>query len=261
MSHVNQNSGVCAEVDQDRWAAAQQWERDFWVKTEKRRACYGKNLAWRLLAVLGLKPRYRGDDSNEWWSEKFGHYSFLPRNIENAIELGCGPYTNIRCVLKVCKVEHLVLSDPLIRTYVKFPLTFVSNIYRSAFCTLDDHPAENCPFATDYFDLTVMTNVLDHVRNADAALREAMRITKPGGVLIIGQELSNAEDARIMRRDPGQIGHPIRVDHDWMDARLSAFEPLRKILLPREDGRGPEHHYATYVFAGKKRFPGNDSSS
>jgi SAM-dependent methyltransferase len=253
MSHTQQNEGSCTHVDEVRWTAAQKWEQAFWINTEKRRARFGKNLVWRLLSACGLKSRYRGDDSNIWWSEKFDHYSFLPCRFENAVELGCGPYTNIRHMLKVCEIEHLVLSDPLIKTYVKFPLTFIANMYRSAFCILDDHPAEDCPFASDYFDLTVMTNVLDHVQDADAALREAVRITRPGGILVIGQELSNAADAETMRSDPGQIGHPIRVDHHWLDIRLAGFEPVKKVILSREEGRGPAHHYGTYVFAGIKR--------
>jgi len=249
------NNGICTQVERARWLAAQQWEHSHWVDSERQRARYAKNLIWRVLSACGLKPRHRGDDSNLWWKEKFDGYAFLSSQVDNAIELGCGPYTNMRHILETCTPVHLVLSDPLIRTYVHFPLTFIANLYRDAFCTLDDHPVEDCPFASHYFDLVVMTNVLDHVRDADVCMREAVRITKPGGVLIIGQELSDTKDGETMQDDPGQVGHPIRVDHHWMDSRLVGFEPVVKKILPREEGRGPAHHYGTYVFAGRKVFP------
>ncbi|MEI6564444.1 MAG: class I SAM-dependent methyltransferase [bacterium] len=246
------NEGACIRVERERWVAAQEWERAHWVNSERERARFAKNVIWRVLSACGLKPKYRGDDSNLWWRDQFDRYSFLPPTLDNAIELGCGPYTNMRHILAHCSPAHVILSDPLIRTYVHFPLAFVAAMYRAAFCTLDDHPAEECPFASDYFDLVVMTNVLDHVRDADLCIKEAARITKPGGFLIMGQEMSDDDDAKAMRDDPGQVGHPIRVDHDWMDAHLVDFKPVLKKVLSRHEGRGPEHHYGTYIFAGRK---------
>jgi len=249
---MNNNKGICTSVERERWLKAQEWERVHWIKAERMRAKYGKNYIWRLFSWLGLKPRHRGDDSNVWWKEKFAHYSFLPQKLDNAIELGCGPYTNIRNIINTCVPAHLMLSDPLIRTYVHFPLTFVADMYRRGLCALDDHPLEECPFASDYFDLVVMINVLDHVCDADVCMKEAVRITKHGGFLIIGQELSDEVDTVNMKNDPGQVGHPIRVEHYWMGGHLAGFEPVIKKILSRDEGRGPAHHYGTYVFAGSK---------
>lgn len=246
------NQGACTRVDRERWVAAQAWEREHWSHVEQLRAKYGKTHLWRLLSWLRLKPKHRGDDHNAWWKSQLDQYSFLPARVENAIELGCGPYTNMRLILPVCHPEHLVLSDPLIRTYIRFPLGFVADIHRRGFFTLDDHPIENCPFAPDFFDLVIMINVLDHVRDAGVCLQTAMRITKPGGVLIIGQDLSNEQDAIAMQDDPGQVGHPIRVDHEWMDSYLKDWTPIIKKVLTREQGRAPAYHYGTYVFAGHK---------
>ena len=240
------------KVTHERWAQAQSWERENQIALERFRARGARNQIWRVLSWLGLKPRHRGDDSNNWWYEKFEHYSFLPPHMDSAIELGCGPFTNMRLILKACTPAHVVLSDPLIRTYVNFPLAFVADMYQRAACMLDDHPIEDCPYASDYFDLVVMTNVLDHVQDADACLRQAVRITKPGGFLIIGQELSDQKDAEIIQKDPGVIGHPILVDHLWLDGHLAAFTPVLKKVLPRAEGRGPAYHYGTYLFAGQK---------
>jgi len=107
------------------WRAAQEWERSFWLRDQKYMRKYGKNYLWRLLAKLDLVDRCRGDDRNRWWMEAFEGYRFLPPTVENAIEVGCGLYTNMRLIRHVCKPSHLFLSDPLIRTYIHFPMTFV----------------------------------------------------------------------------------------------------------------------------------------
>jgi SAM-dependent methyltransferase len=199
-------------------------------------------------------PKYRGDDWNHWWKQQFDGYQFLPTTVPNALEVGCGPYTNVRLMLDRCHFEHLYLSDPLIRTYIKFKLTFVAEMYRRAECVLDDHPLEELPFASDYFDLVVMINVLDHVQDAGKCMENLVRVTRPGGLLLIGQDLTNEADLLALRDDPGAAGHPIKLDHDWFNSYLeTTFTPVVHKLLPREQGRAPQHHYGNLIFAGRKR--------
>jgi SAM-dependent methyltransferase len=246
-------SPVIEAVSGKRWQEAQQWEEAHWVRTQQLRARWGKNLLWRLLALVGAVPKYRGDDWNQWWKKQFDDYAFLPPVIENALEVGCGPYTNVRLMLDRCRFRHLYLSDPLIRTYVKFKLTLVSELYRNAGCILDDHPLEELPFASDYFDLVVKINVLDHVQDARKCMESVVRVTKPGGILIIGQDLTNEEDMEALKRDPGAAGHPIKLDAEWFDAFLKqGFEPIIFKVLSRQEGRAPEHHYGNLIFAGRK---------
>lgn len=240
-------------VTKDRWMEAQAWEEAHWIRTQVERAKYGKNVLWAILALLRLKPKFRGDDWNFWWEQAFDEYRFLPATVENAIELGCGPYTNWRLIAKRCKAQHLFLSDPLMKTYVTFRQTFPAELYRCGFGILDDHPIEECPFRDDYFDVTVIINVLDHVRDAAVCLEKAIAITKPGGILLLGQDLTNEDDLRNRRDAPGDVGHPITVDHIWIERILgNKFDPLIQRVLPREQGRAPEHHYGTYIFAGRK---------
>jgi len=250
---MKQNNILSDRVPEECWQAAQEWERNHWVNAQRARARYGKNYLWRLLALFGLVPRHRGDDWNDWWRQAFDGYSFLPATVNNALEVGCGPYTNIRLIQERCQPKHLFLSDPLIRTYVKFKLTFVAQMYRQAACVLDDHPLEELPFADDYFDLLVMINVLDHVRDAHACMRNLIRVTRPGGFVLLGQDLSNDEDAEALRRDGGAVGHPVKLDHYWFEPYLEKrFDPIIKKVLPREQGREPHQHYGTLIFAGQK---------
>jgi SAM-dependent methyltransferase len=241
------------QVSQQRWAEAQQWERSHWIKQQKNLARYGKNVIWRLLARLGIKPRYRGDDRNYWWSKYFDHYTFLPPSVENAIEVGCGPYTNMRLIWAVCKSEYLVLSDPLISTYINFKMTFLKEMHQKGACVVDNHPLERLPFADDFFDLVVMINVLDHVQNADQCLRSIERVARPGGFVVIGQDLSNAQDLAA-QPDGLRTGHPITLDEDWFSEKLfDRYEVILRKVIPRAEGWAPDWHYGTLAFVGKKR--------
>lgn len=242
---------ITCKVSVETWKQAQAWEKDFWLRQQNNLARYGKNWAWKVLHALALVDKYRGDDDNQWWASCFDNYQFLPKQVDNMIEVGCGPYTNVRFVERACKPAHLVLSDPLIRTYVKFNMTFVKEAYKNCFCYFDDHPIESLPFKDNYFDVVIMINVLDHVQDALVCMDTVTRIVKPGGYFIIGQDLTNAADAE--RHPVGmRIGHPIVLDASWFEPYLRYFDPVVNRILPRGQGRTPEWHYATLLFAGTK---------
>ena len=250
---MEMNQALSERVDYDRWQTAQTWERQHWIRDQKALARYGKNFIWRLLSIPGIVPKHRGDDRNLWWRRYFDNYGFLPAKVGNALEVGCGPYTNIRLIRQVCRPDHLFLSDPLIRTYVKFKMTFVSELYRDAACCLDDHPLEELPFADDYFDLAVMINVLDHVQDARACIENLIRVLKPGGFVVIGQDLTNEADSR-EQPDGLKTGHPITLDENWFKPYLDRrFDTVLHKILPREVGWAPQWHYGTLVFSGTKR--------
>lgn len=198
-----------------------------------------------------LKRDDVGDDWNHWWARQFDDYRELPQIFENAVELGCGPYTNMRLICERRQISHIFCSDPLVREYVTFRGRWLAEAVKRGAVLIDDHPIEECPFATDYFDLVVMINVLDHVRDAVVCVRQAVRVTKPGGFLVIGQDLTDEED---LRRIPDDVGHPVRLPEDFLDSEL--FDDCDLVLhrtLPREEGRNPSAHCGTYLFIGTKR--------
>jgi SAM-dependent methyltransferase len=238
-------------VTSERWEEAQRWERSVW-----RRARFGAGIAQlaepivRPLLSAVRRGHSFGDDWNHWWAKRFDGYAFLPSKIENFIELGCGPYTNTRLVLRGRTATHAYCSDPLIRDYADFVGTWLWRAHRRREVLLDDHPAEECPFRSDYFDVVVIINVLDHVRDAALCLQEAVRITKQGGYLLLGQDLSNDEDAAATA---GDVGHPVTLDRGDVDPFLAGFDPVINTQLSRDEGRNPSAHYGTLVFAGRKR--------
>jgi ubiquinone/menaquinone biosynthesis C-methylase UbiE len=248
----NKTSILKSKTTQEVWKKAQEWEKNHWINAQQIRARWGKNWIWRCLSILGIVPKYRGDDWNNWWKEQFNSYSFLPDHVQNAIEVGCGPYTNIRFMQPKCKMDYLVLSDPLIKTYTNFKLTFVNKMYQETGCALDSHPLENIPYKDNYFDLSVMINVLDHVKDANECMENLFRITRRGGIIIVGQDLSQEEDAQALLADPGLIGHPIKLHEKWFQPWIERCEPIVQKIISRENGgRNEEKHYATLIFAGK----------
>jgi len=249
----NDSNILKSETTEEIWKEAQKWEESHWVNAQRERAKFAKNWIWKGLSLFGLVSKHRGDDWNIWWKEQFDNYSFLPEKIDNVIEVGCGPYTNVRLMLDRCGMKHMVLSDPLIRTYVKFKLTFVRDMYDKAACTLDDHPLEELPFKSGNFDLAVMINVLDHVRDANACMENFFRVVKPGGLVVFGQDLSREEDADALLADKGLIGHPIKLHESWFAPWIERCEPIIHKVLKREEGRNDDKHYATLIFAGRIR--------
>jgi hypothetical protein len=81
------------------------------------------------------------------------------------------------------------------------------------------------------------------------------RVVKPGGILIIGQDLTDDDDIARLKNDAGEAGHPIKLRHEWFESWLGPdrFEPIISKLLLREQGRAPGVHYGTLLFAGRKR--------
>jgi SAM-dependent methyltransferase len=207
------------KVSEDRWQQAQRFELGIWSDIY---ALYHTGRRARLMRLLRLLTLRRPapvemDAWNHWWAEKFEGYHFLPDQIENAIELGCGPFTNMRLILPGRQIGHVFCSDPLARRYVALKGTWLSRAWRRGEVLIDDHPIENCPFASDYFGLVVLVNVLDHVQDAVLCLRQAIRITGPEGYLIIGQDLSDEEDLRATAQD---VGHPVKIPREALDAGL-----------------------------------------
>jgi SAM-dependent methyltransferase len=236
-------------VSRDRWLEAQTWERELW-ETSARRTGW-RRVAWPILKpalrALGWKRAW-GDDWNHWWAGQFDGYRFLPDDLGDYIEVGCGPYTNTRLILENRTAGRVVCSDPLADTYLQLTDRWLSMAHRKGLVEVDNHPIEELPFAPGSFDVVVMNNVLDHVRDADLCLDRVVELLRPGGIFIFGQDLSNDED---VRRHPHDVGHPIRLAREDVDRHLTDFDVLLRKDLPREQGRDPRLHYATLIFAGR----------
>jgi SAM-dependent methyltransferase len=233
-------------VDKNRWERAQEYELNAW----KKQNAWFMSAAKYMLRFLRLSKIVVGDDWNCWWGSQFDNYDFIPKSLENVIELGCGPYTNMRIISDGRHFNNIICSDPLAKEYINFTRRWLSKQYHKGNVLIDNHPIEECPFKDNYFDLVILINVLDHVQDAELCLQNATRILKPGGYFIFGQDLTDDEDAEITKDD---IGHPIKISHDQIDSvLLPLFKTSLYKVLSRNEGRNPKGHYGTYCFIGNK---------
>jgi SAM-dependent methyltransferase len=237
-------------VSRERWLEAQEWERELWVSSQRRRGW--KRVAWPVFRPVLRAARWRGawgDDWNHWWADQFEHYAFLRADLGDYIEVGCGPYTNTRVILSGRTAGRVVCSDPLVETYLSFRDRWLATAHRAGRVETDAHPIEELPFEAESFDTLVMINVLDHVQDADRCLEVVTGLLRAGGTLVLGQDLSDADD---VRRHPEDVGHPIRLTLEDVERHLEGFETILRKNLPRDAGREPRLHYGTLVYAGIK---------
>jgi SAM-dependent methyltransferase len=239
MEYLDPDCGV-TRVDIQRWEEAQRYERRTWMER-------GRSL-W--------------SDRNEDHRERFAGYKCLRGFVfERGIELGCGPFTNMRLILKHCHVNKIFLLDPLIDEYLKHPYCQYHNarlggiVQARSMPNLRDlsHPLRLCRYlhsAYDVggvrgipvrlekamieayqidlqFDLVVMINVLEHCQDADKVFAKVLEIVKPGGIFVFADTLYEADEIRRLMPVIFDAGHPLKVDRRVVERYLlNNFEPL-----------------------------------
>jgi ubiquinone/menaquinone biosynthesis C-methylase UbiE len=222
--------GQILKVDHQRWTDAQEFEKECWEK------------AWT-----------NGSDYQDWWQKKFDGYDILENNTPdeiNAIEVGCGPFTNIRIVESVLqyKTIKITLSDPLMDSYLNLPSCWTKDNQKRL--TIDRSQLEDLKFSSETFDLLICVNVLDHVEDVDKCFNEIHRVLKKDGILILGQDLTDWTK----RGDPNpqqdqDKGHPVRINGEGIEKYLVKYAPLLNKIV---ESRNPQAHYGCLCYAGKK---------
>lgn len=244
------------KITNDQWQEAQKWEKSYWDK------CIHNSRTIKNLGLFKTLVKkiigFRSDPNvNYWWSKQFEEYNFIPEYLQNAVEFGCGHTTNMRLILKGRRAKHIFASDPLIRHYITYRGSPISRKWRKGEYLIDDHPLEDAPFCSNYFDLVVCINVLDHVQDVSLCMENLIRVVRPNGILIFGQDLTSEDDVRatqIQRERTGAtIGHPhIFPCEKIFLPYLRDFEPIVHKVLSRQEGRSPVYHSGTFLFAGKR---------
>lgn len=238
-------------ISSERWRQAQAWERQFWDRQNIPPARW-KRLLRPALVLVGLRPPLPAtapehDDRNHWWARQLDGYSMLPDAIGDVCELGCGPYTNTRLIVRGRSVGSICCSDPLAVRYLTYERAWLSQAWQARAVAVACHPAEHCPYPDDRFDVTVLINVLDHVFDPAACLAEAVRITKPSGLFVFGQDLTGPDDAQA-----ANPGHPFGLTHEQLEPCLASLETVYSRIVPRSEMHEPGMHYGALAYVGRK---------
>ncbi|MGH8010357.1 MAG: class I SAM-dependent methyltransferase [Candidatus Binatia bacterium] len=237
-------------VDEKRWQRAQEWELAFWLREQKPPIWkrIGLGVLGPLLRPLG-SPLATGDDWNLWWREQFDNYEFLPRDLGDYIELGCGPYTNTRLIVKGREARRIICSDPLAREYLNFKKRWLARAHEKGLVTIDSHAIEELTLSPQSFDTVVLINVLDHVLDAERCMEIATGLLRPGGYLIFGQDLADPASFGNREYEWFEEGHPIRLTAEDVSPWLKPFETVLEKTVPPRDKR---LQTGVLVFAGTK---------
>lgn len=204
------------------------------------------------LAVWRSSPA-DADDWNWWWKDQFDHYSFLKDKIfENYLEVGCGPYAkntiNILSVLPK-RPSMIYLNDPLIMEYLKDGKSVKNLIDKTT--AISSAPLEEINFKIQ-MDCIVCINVLSHVYDVNKCMNNIHNLLKPKGILILGEELTNQEDAIRAPEILTDKMHPILFDEEEIRQDINCYNTIIYKTLNRESGRNPRAHYQTLLFVGEK---------
>jgi SAM-dependent methyltransferase len=236
------------QIDQARWQKAQEFELKTWM----------------------VDGRWTHEDNNNFHKKSFGDYAVLRgMTFNNGIELGCGPFTNIRQVAGVTNVEEIHLLDPLIVQYLKHPfcrykggrmwawerrLTGVNWPRRKRVkiieSSIEDYKAET------KFDLILLINVLEHCRSVEAVWQKVLEIAAPGAFLVFADKYYDGAHLSEVLKDRYDAGHPIKVDQSVIDDFLvKHWEVLYRQVVEKKGRAGRtswDDHQAVYYIGRKK---------
>jgi hypothetical protein len=227
LKFLSESSGI-VKVTQDRWMEAQSGEYTAWME----------------------QGRGSSSDRNEDHFKGFDDYSALKSlRFVNAIELGCGPFTNLRIIGKICDIDCCTLLDPLVNHYLSHPhcsyskdflyletknpiLRNIDRFHPKYFRKLQDLLNMRIPVKEiisssielmpegRHYDLVVLINVLEHCYDAEAIFKKILEITSVGAILVFHEKMYRHEDViSDSARFFGAI-HPLKVDRSVITAFL-----------------------------------------
>lgn len=89
------------------------------------------------------------------------------------IDIGCG------------RMPYRKELEPLVAEYIGVDHPEVSKLYRGGFKPEVLADAKKLPFRSNSFDIALLIQVLEHVDAPDKVIKEASRVLKPNGILVV----------------------------------------------------------------------------
>lgn len=209
IAYYDEKKGI-AKVPKERWEKAQRTERKHWMEIGK----------------------HCKDDRNFYHLQKFDHYkSINNRKFKHALEVGCGPFTNLRIIANQTIIKKCSLTDPLINDYLihencsytkkRLSLDENANISKSFFNKIFSKnliidklypiPFEEIETAQK-FDLIVIINVIEHCYDIDLFFNKVLDLLEEKGVLVFEDKLFGTEKVREEVNLIYDAAHPLKIN-------------------------------------------------
>jgi SAM-dependent methyltransferase len=193
------------KVDTDRWEMAQNYERITWME---------HNLS-------------ANDDRNITHLERFDNLKSLydyNEKIKNVIELGCGPFTNIRLLTNFNYIENITLVDPLINDYLNHPnCSYKDKKLLGKDVELISLPIEKID-TQKKFDLVIIINVLEHCFDVENIFKKIYNLLSEDGILVFSDVFF--KDVKSIIENIYDAGHPIRLSEEKLLEFTQKFNSL-----------------------------------
>jgi SAM-dependent methyltransferase len=173
------------------------------------------------------------EDRNSHHYALFDYFLMLgDRSFDRAIELGCGPFTNLRFIASASKIAALELLDPLAERYIELPnCTYRDGRLRridggsSPIDAVHSIPIEEMNI-DERFDLVVLINVIEHCFDAERIFSNVWSLLRRGGVFVFHDKYYDHKDVAAEVLSSYDTGHPLKVDRRLVDTFLSRFAPV-----------------------------------
>jgi SAM-dependent methyltransferase len=239
LSFLSQGNGII-KVSPARWEIAQIAEDKHWI---------------------GLGCRNVDDRNYEHFTAFDGYRVLQDQCFPTAIELGCGPFTNLRLIGNVARIADCALLDPLVERYLRLqrcsytqqylfldPPVRLGHTYLHIFMKIakrflpvlyrmtrkrripvSQHipkPIEQMP--TDrLYDLVVIINVIEHCYNINKVFDRILKIMKKDSIIIFHDKLYDHSNVVKSVEHEYDAAHPLKVDQDLTNNFLyENFTPL-----------------------------------
>lgn len=206
-----------------KWNEAQEYESKTWLQV----------------------ARSMNNDRNDDHEREFGGYSNLNQYFQkdklNIIELGCGPFTNLKLIFNKLKkhTNNVHLLDPLINNYMLYQPNCT---YKNGLLNLKNVKTFNTPIEKFdnkiTYDLVVMINVLEHCYNVDLIFEKVFNMLEPGGILLFNDVYINDEFVRDYNLNKYDTGHPIKLSKFYFDNKINDYKILNENVFETDEYRG-----------------------
>jgi len=225
------------KISHERWELAQSTEKKHWME-------------------LGAKS---ADDRNYEHAFSFNNYTNLKGlTFRRAAEFGCGPFTNIRVISHIAKIEKCVLIDPLANEYLNHEFCtyiggrFLRNDMDEAISIQSIMPikGEEVPDNLDC-DLVICINVLEHCYDAELFLNKLFSSCSKGGFIVFHDRVYDYDNAKQSVENIYDAAHPLRVGKDLIESFLSKLQQVHRVDLSIRNEMTNTYQDSIY-FIGRK---------
>lgn len=223
--YLDPECGV-VQVDDTRWSVAQERERWTWFE----------------------HCPHLSDDRSDEHARGFRGYAFLPMRFGRVIEVGCGPFTQARTILRDRFVADITLADPLLDAYLHHPhCAYKTGQLAGLPTTLLAKPLEQMMGMSGY-NVAICINVLEHVMDASKCLAALHGLVKDGGLVLFGERIHDGFDPAVMFDMP----HPIKMTRAFIEPWIDLFD---RVYYNEADSQAsmPGQTTKAVYFCGRKR--------